>query len=189
MSETVVPTKAAKCVTCGKDITIGKFASLKTAFCDEHKADKPKPPPKPANTATAAALVSPAPAAATGAPVAPVAPPIAPVIPATALAVQPPKEPQASQELRQMFSSLVGRALKKDAAVLTAAGFKLSPHQVIYHEFESGKVMTFVELNGKCIGVAVTSGGQTNGYFDLSTIHGLAAQQCEVLAAFLKLGL
>jgi hypothetical protein len=203
MTEATAPaTKPSKCVHCGKDIVIGKFASHKTAYCEEHASMAPKPtPPKPkaqapapaatpvaGGTATAAALASPAPAEKTGPPATPTAP--GPAAPPTVVVPPAPKpEPKATPELKSLFTSVVGRELKKDVEALKNNGFQVSAHGVIFHEFPSGKVMTFVELNRKCIGMAVTVGGKTEGFFDLSTIHQLKDDEQAVLKTFASLGL
>lgn len=182
--------KAAKCVTCGVDVLIGKFASAKTAYCEAHKGDKPAAQPKPTrpamapltglDMALAGALESPAPAVETQPPGA-TAPSPPPVVPPKAVI-------KASPELREAFSGIVGRVLGKDPLVIGPAGFKVSRHGIIYYEFSNGKIVTFVELNGKCIGLAVTSAGRTEGFFDMSTVHQLKPDESDVLAAFLATG-
>ncbi len=230
------PTKQAKCVTCGKDITIGKFASAKTAQCEEHQTAKP---PKPAKVATATETPTPSatPAAAapnqqssdgskmehgettptsmpdmpttvapedpfaalaageadggtaTGSPVISPVPeaskvPDAPVAPVAPVAPASGNETKVLPEYRDVFRAIVGKPLVKEEAKAAAAGFKLSPHGVLFKQLSGDRLVCFIEQKQKTLGISVTRNGVTEPVFDEANLHKLVADELDVLLAY-----
>lgn len=185
------PTKQAKCVTCGKDITIGKFASVKTAFCDEHapkKGDKPKPTGRlggPVSEAPIPIPTSPAPVVGGTA----VAGPI--ISPAPAQQTTPP-EPVAMQNkvldgVKEAFLLFVGKPPKKDKDAAIAAGFLVSQYNVIYKKLPDGSLVTLVEMGGQCLGVAHSVNNVTVPVFDQSQLTLFKPEVQQVVIELAKL--
>lgn len=195
MSETTtVPTKAAKCVICQKDIQIGKFASAKTATCEEHAAQKPPVAPKPPKAAPVVAPAAEAdPFAAAAAAeneggTATASPVIAPAASEQKEAPKPKKEDantaKVPQEIKDAFNALLGKPVSKDTEKVEKAGFVVSPHGVLYIIMPDGAMICFIEINRKCLGVSRTINKTTEPVFDVSNLHKFSPEEQAVILKY-----
>jgi len=103
---------------------------------------------------------------------------------ASATTPEPKAHASTPAALKDAFTAILGKKLDKDRAKLAAASFDVTQHGIVNRRFPDGRLLSFIELKGACIGVGVTFNGATEGYFDVSTIHNLKPDEREAVTAF-----